>query len=34
MLMDQLLVLQQGKVTQFGPRADVLRTVMRKEQTA
>jgi ABC-type protease/lipase transport system fused ATPase/permease subunit len=32
MLMDYLLVLQQGKTTQFGPRVDVLRTVMRKEQ--
>jgi ATP-binding cassette subfamily C protein len=34
MLMDQILVLQNGKATQFGPRADVLRTVLRKDQGA
>jgi ABC-type protease/lipase transport system fused ATPase/permease subunit len=34
MLTDQLLVLQAGKIAQLGPRAEILRTVMRKEQGA
>jgi PrtD family type I secretion system ABC transporter len=32
-LMDDVVVLQNGKVTQFGPRVEVLRTAMRKEQS-
>jgi PrtD family type I secretion system ABC transporter len=34
MLMDQILVLQNGKATKLGPRAEVLRTVLRKDQGA
>jgi ABC-type protease/lipase transport system fused ATPase/permease subunit len=32
MVMDQTLVLQNGKISQFGPRAEIMRGVMKKEQ--
>jgi ATP-binding cassette subfamily C protein len=32
MVMDQTLVLQNGKISQFRPRAEIMRGVMKKEQ--